>query len=75
MKKIKKIISKYRVCWSNKDSVLFDTYEEAKDWIRKVGDPSLEIKEIPGVIKTRPQRCGLLTARNERVWVPLEAER
>ena len=58
------------------DRVIFDTEQEAEEWIEKVGDPSLKVERILGIIVNRSSRCGLLTARNERVWVPIEeAER
>lgn len=81
MKKIKK----FQVRFSHpdilgkrivQDRVIFDTEEEAQKWIEMVEDPSLKVEQILGVIVNRSLRCGLLTARNERVWVPLEeAER
>ena len=73
-----KIQVRFKAEWkpNGESSLIFDTEQEAQDWISKLGDPSLivEVKRVLGVIVNRSARVGLLTARREKVWVPLEGE-
>ena len=74
-----KIQVRFKAEWkpNGESSLIFDTEQEAQNWISKLGDPSLiiEVKRVPGIVVNQSARVGLLIARNEKVWIPLEVYR
>jgi len=73
-----KIMVRFKAWWKPEEEskLYFDTEEEAKEWIQKLGDSSgiIEVKRVLGVLINKSQSTGLFTAKNQKVWVPIEEE-
>jgi len=68
-----KVLVRFRAWWktNGEDQAIFDTEEEAKEWIDRLGDPSgvIEVKRIPSVIVKKPQYTGFLVAKNVEYFI------
>lgn len=59
---------------NGKNQLIFDNEQEAQRWIKRLTrlNTVLEVKRAPGVVVRKIQNAGMLNARIEYVWQPLE---